>query len=110
LIVKSLTSEWTTLKWLSSRIGVPWRMLIRAMPRLALKGRIEMKMTFVKADKSRKRPRRQYRIRRKDKAVLAVLPDFGKTPDMSSFRVLGVTRHVLEDNDDDEIIQLGYKG
>jgi hypothetical protein len=112
LIVNSLTSKWTTPKQLSAQVGVPWRILMRSMPRLALLGHLEMKLVFVKGKKSRERPQRQYRIRKLETSLFS-----RQMPDVSSFRILGVTRHTLSDEDTEEeakapgekIIGLGYR-
>lgn len=61
IIVSSLTRQWATPKQLEVTTGIPWRVLMRACQRLQLWGKIEGRLDYVVALRSRKKPQRRYR-------------------------------------------------
>jgi hypothetical protein len=96
LIVSNLSEKWVTPKGLSKKIGVPWRKLMRAMPRLALAGRIQCRLVFIRDPKSRNRPQRQYRTTGTNPSMLEEI--FGIRT-FEKFEPTGpIKRHTLDDD------------
>ena len=112
MILAALTRQWITPKQLAPLIGVPWRVLMRALPRLQMCGKVEGRLEQVVVERCRKRPRRWYRL---PAAVgLAMCETLEPPIDVTRFKVLGVVTHrCLEDEPDEQKevvgLKLGYR-
>lgn len=62
LILSSLSRQWTTPSQLEAETGVPWRVLMRALPRLQMYGKVEGRIENVRLKKGRTNPQRRYRL------------------------------------------------
>lgn len=106
-ILESLTDKWATPKQLEPILRIPWRVLMRALPRMQLLGKVEGRLEHVTGLRQRRRIQRRYRLPLQ--VSCAVYDLLVPRVDVSAFKVISVREHRCDDEAPPRRLALGYR-